>query len=177
MTGGVIELRRSAANRVFVLVACVLMILLGWWLVTGPASGGFVTVWGWITIAFFGLGFPLVVLQVLRRGPMVTISDAGIWVWRWQWGTIPWSEIAAVETRAMSQSFGGGQKFLLLHMRHPEAWGADSTSASISRALGLPGVPVPVSGLTMSPEDIEQEVQLRISRSLVEQSSAASRAR
>jgi hypothetical protein len=69
---------------------------------------------GWLGIAFFGLGFIVVPVQMLTFGPMVIINEVGIEDRRLRLGMIPWEEIHAITTHSIE-----GCPFLGLHLRDP----------------------------------------------------------
>ncbi|KMO41303.1 hypothetical protein VQ02_06040 [Methylobacterium variabile] len=99
------------------------------------ASGGFAAACAWMLLAapsspayavpgslkqffvacglvLFGLGIPLVLRELLRRGPVVSVSAEGLFDRRLSTDWIPWHAIAAVDEVAI-----GRQGFLQLQVR------------------------------------------------------------
>jgi hypothetical protein len=161
-TPGAIELRLSPWRSAFLLVACVAFVAIGWLMAHDPspdhARNRF---WGWASVLFFGFLFPFAVRELFRQGPRLIVSDAGIDDRALGLGLIPWSEIAGFELREMNR-----EKFLMLHMHDQDAWEARRPAAkrwafALNRAIGFQGIPITVSGLTMSAEEIVRQVQRR----------------
>jgi hypothetical protein len=115
--------------------------------------------WGWASILFFGLGIPLALRELLRTGPRLIISDAGIEDRTNQLGLIPWAEIASIEVRAI-----GGQTILALSMHNPESWVSRLPARlrwglRANRALGFSEINIAISGLTVKPAIVAEHVQ------------------
>jgi hypothetical protein len=53
-------------------------------------------IFGWIGIAFFGLGFIISPIRFLRWGAVIVINEFGIEDRRWGTGVIPWEDIESM---------------------------------------------------------------------------------
>ena len=118
-------------------------------------------VFGWIGVAFFGLGFIAIPRQLLRAGPQVVINDEGIDDRRLKLGPIRWDDI-----RELSIGSVHGAKFLCIELVDRErylsrlpAWKRRLGAAS--EALGFPPLTIGFSGLTPGLDEVWDYVRKR----------------
>ena len=82
--------------------------------VASRASSEMVVLWGWITIAFFGLGALVTAKLWWRNSEQLRIGQAGVRWSRWCDQTIPWSEISDVSEWRYKTT-----RSIILHLRNP----------------------------------------------------------
>jgi len=146
------------------LAAAAVLIGFGWWMARNPQEvrGGDAYLWTWGAVFLFVAAVPAVARELLRRGPLLVLSHAGLEDRRTSYGLIPWSAIEGAELMEMNR-----QKFLMLRMRDPSAWKTKQSafarwSQPLNEAFGFRGLPIDVTGLTMRPEDVVAEVRRRL---------------
>ena len=159
---GAIELRLQPWRSVLLILLCAGFVAVGWWMAGDPARDRpELKWWGWGFVTVFGLGLPLGVREMFRRGPRLVLSSAGIDDRASGLGLIPWSEIADIQVAELDKD-----RYLMLTMRDPDTWEAQRPAASrvlsrLDRAIGLKGIPITISGLDMRADDIIAEVGRR----------------
>jgi hypothetical protein len=153
---------RSIPKTLGLLVLGVLMTGLGGALALGyigPVSL-YKTAVGWIAAIFFGLCTLGILVQLLRAGPAVEVSTAGIRYYRRSADLIPWAAIAAMSVQVMKR-----QKFLVLEL-FPEAAAQLEASRSArilekaNAALGFSGVWISMTGLDGSLDELIEAIEL-----------------
>jgi hypothetical protein len=75
------------------------------------APPGIVKFIGWLCIAFFGLGIPIVGAQVIQRKPEFIIDRAGITYPKWSEDVIKWTDISDVSSSDVAST-----KFVVLQL-------------------------------------------------------------
>ena len=160
-TPGSLELRASTGASTRLLVAVVVLLLFAWAMTRFPERADIrIIAWGSALLALVAL--PALLRELVRRGPLLVLSHAGLEDRRTKHGLIPWSEIAGVELVDYNR-----EKFMMLRMRDPYAWQAKQSVLGrmiqpLNELLGFRGVPIVVSGLSMPPEQVVGEVRRRL---------------
>ncbi|RAK62198.1 STM3941 family protein [Hymenobacter edaphi] len=69
-----ITLYKSRWQAIRVMLLCTPFVLIGFWMVFGKDHNPF----GWVSIGFFGLGYPFGIYNLLDRRPLITLNSIGI---------------------------------------------------------------------------------------------------
>ena len=160
-TPGALELRAAAGKSLRLLAAIAVLLAFGWWMgqFPGRAEARLIS-WGSLLLGLAAV--PAFVRELLRRGPVLVLSHAGLEDHRTSWGLIPWSAIAGAELVELDR-----EKYVMLQMRDKDAWqGKPSLVARwtkpLNEALGLRGLPIDVSGLSMPADQVAGEIHRRL---------------
>jgi hypothetical protein len=140
----------------------VLFVLLGLAFVTRPevfdvADIGLMTVVGWASIAFFGLGIPIFAVQLIQRKPEFIIDRTGITYPKWSEAAIKWSEIAAVGTSDVART-----KFVTLRLADPDQLRTDlpkTMMTKLNRQLTGGELSIPLSSADKSLAEVMAAVE------------------
>jgi hypothetical protein len=109
------EFRTSIPRTLGLAALGVLMTLASYY--TGRTARGFTQAVGWFGLVFFALALVVILLQLFRRGPTVTIGESGVLDRRLGVGLIPWQDISSVSiTRVRNQ------RFISLWLRNDEQY-------------------------------------------------------
>ena len=108
---------------------------------------------GWAGVAFFGAALPVILLQAVRRGPMLVMDARGLDYRRLPIGVVPWEDVAEVWTGEVS-----GQRFLCVGLRDETPYlarlsAARRALAGTNRAMGFPLVTISFMGTDKTLED------------------------
>ena len=159
-----LELHSSNWKIILKLLGLFLFVAVGYWLTTNPnpARRPDAPLWGWVSIAAASVALAAWIPELLRRGPQVIISEAGIEDRRTRLGLIPWPEVAA----ARVSMYPGGSN-LMLTARNPDVWRerlgwSGRASTGLRRALGLSEFAIPISGLDRNPSEVVAVVRQHI---------------
>ena len=111
---------------------------------------------GWFGVAFFGLCFVPILLQLFRHGPTVVIDR------RMRIGRIPWEDIASVSVAQMKR-----QRLISLWLRNEEQYLPQGSAvtrrvAAASRAMGLSPFSMSFTGLTPGLDDAYARLRARL---------------
>ena len=116
---------------------------------------------GWSGVVFFGLGFVVAPIMMLRNGPQVIISDEGIEDRRQKLGVIRWEEIRSLSVGSVQSAM-----FLRVELSDPERtlsrlppW--KRRLAELNRVLGFPGLSISFSGLSPGLREAWAHLQVR----------------
>jgi len=149
----------SRPRLAVMILGSVAFLALGLWMagVLGPPpessrySSGFITLVGWVTIAFSVVCFVLGGQRFLDRREHLRIGVVGIRSTQWSGQTIPWSEIVDVTTWTLNR-----QQALVLHLRDPARFpgrGLAAMTAAANRSLTGGDISVSVTGTDRTFED------------------------
>jgi hypothetical protein len=128
-------------------------VLLGIAFVTHPgafdvASAGFVTFIGWASIAFFGLGMMIFIVQLIQRKPEFIIDRTGITYPKWSDDVIAWRDIADVGVTGIAST-----QFVTLQFADPDRLqigGAKGMMTGLNRQLTGGELSLPLSSADKS---------------------------
>ena len=118
-------------------------------------------VFGWIGVAFFGLGFVAFPVMFFRTGPQVVVDDQGIEDRRMKIGVIPWQDI-----RSLSIGSVNSAKFLCVDLVDPEKYLSrlppwKRRLAAANEALGFSALSISFAGLSPGLNEVWAYVQGR----------------
>lgn len=82
-----IKLYKSPWRAIKLLLLSSVFVFGGIWLITSTDSPKWL---GWMSIGFFGLGYPVGLFQLLDRRPQIIINELGIWDRTTKQDTINW---------------------------------------------------------------------------------------
>jgi hypothetical protein len=155
-----IEVHASKWKLLAFLAGTILLGVVAWFMAHDPTPRRAGThFWGWAGVLLCAIGVVAFTRELLRAGPRLIISDAGIEDRTNRLGLIPWSEIASIEVRSISR-----QKFLSLSMHNPEPWVSRLPAMArwgmrANRALGFSEINLVISGLTTRPSEVAEHVR------------------
>ena len=122
--------------------------------------GGLIaTVAGWFGFVFIGLVFVKIVVDMLRPGTRVIVSDEGIEDRRLRIGVVPWEEITAIELRWM-----GSAKFLCVEVLNPDKYVARMPlhvrlATRANALLGYPPIMMTFAGLSPGISEVGEYIK------------------
>jgi hypothetical protein len=160
-TPGALELRAATGRSLRLFAAIALLLSFGWWMGQFPGRGEAKLIqWGSVLLGLAAV--PAFVRELLRRGPVLVLSHAGLEDRRTSHGLIPWSAIAGAELVQVER-----EKYVMLRMRDTAAWQAKPSLVArwmkpLNEALGFRGVPIDVSGLSMPADQVAAEIRRRL---------------
>lgn len=105
-------------------------------------------VFGWLSIAFFGLCSVIIGKKFLENGAQLIVSSEGITALNWSDKTIPWAQISDITMSSVH-----GQKFINLHLKNPEEFpgrGLAGKLAAINRKMTGGDVSISLNGTDKS---------------------------
>ena len=135
-----------------------IFVLLGLWMVgafgavpvSGDRSPERTALYGWASIAFFGLCFVVLARRLFNRAEQIRIGRAGIRLARLGDRTILWSEISDVTTWSYKRS-----KMIVLHVRDADRFRSDypfaGMVAGMNKALAVGDIQIALNGTDRSP--------------------------
>ena len=111
-------------------------------------------VFGWIGVAFFGLGFIAIPVMLFRTGPQIVINDEGIEDRRMKIGVILWDDIRSLSIGAVNST-----KFLCVDVADPQKYLSrlppwKRRLAAANGSLGFPPLSISCSGLSPGVEEV-----------------------
>jgi hypothetical protein len=141
----------SAKRRFWVGLALLSTVLVaGGALIVAEAGNRRLT--GWSVLLFFSACAFIGLREASRRGPRLTIDDAGVYDHSLAIGVIPWRDIRGIALHRL-----GGSAFIALELVDAEQYtarlsGFRRRAARTNVALGLPPLALNVTGLETAPE-------------------------
>ncbi|MDA0177360.1 hypothetical protein OOZ35_07655 [Mesoflavibacter profundi] len=103
-----IKLYKSPWRAIKLILLCSIFVIGGIWLLTSTDSPKLV---GWLSIGFFGLGYPVGLFNLFDRRPQIIINQEGIWDRTTKQNLINWNYIINAYPLDIS-----GQKFVCLQL-------------------------------------------------------------
>ena len=103
-----IKLYNSPLRAIKLILLCSVFVIGGIWLLTSSDSPKLV---GWLSIGFFGLGYPIGLFNLFDRRPQIIINQEGIWDRTTKQNLINWKYIINAYPLEIS-----GQKFVCLEL-------------------------------------------------------------
>jgi hypothetical protein len=137
---------RSMPKLLGLVLLALAMTALSAWCTTQPQMRA--QVFGWIGVAFFGLGFVMIARELFRRGPVIVVDELSITDHRSGDGPIFWDQIQSVWIGVVRS-----QKFLCIELKDPalfvSRWSVRKRAAAkANEALGFPPVKIGFAGLS-----------------------------
>jgi hypothetical protein len=113
---------------------------------------------GWLGVAFFGLGFIVFPVQLLRWGPVVLVNEMGIEDRRLRIGVILWEDITAISS--------DGVHFISITVKDPEKYLSRMSKwkrwvAELSRTYGFSPIFIGFVGVTPGIDEALKYIQFR----------------
>lgn len=155
MSTAPLVVRSSPWRYALLLVPSVAFVAMGAVLVTRTPHA----VVGWLNLGFFGLCTVVFLWQIVDRRPRLVIDERGVFDRTLGVGIIPWSEIVAVEARAILD-----RPFVMLTLRDPALFTRRLSPLRRSltrgnRALGFEAVNLNLSGLSVGAAQVVARLQ------------------
>ena len=109
---------------------------------------------GWAVLVFFGACALIALREARRRGPRLTVDDAGVLDRSLSIGVISWADIRGIALHRL-----GGSAFIALEVADAEKYASRLSAlrrgaARTNAALGLPSLALNVTGLEEAPERV-----------------------
>lgn len=137
---------RNSPVRVLLLAALSAgFVAIGLWMIGAFGPEPDAPQWvGWLSIVFFGPCTLLILARLFEPSEQLRIDREGIRWRQWSNDPIPWSAVRAIEQASVHS-----QKFLCLHLDHPERYRSKRALGRLggaNRALGFGDIPLSVTG-------------------------------
>jgi hypothetical protein len=148
---------RSWSKLAGLVLLALIMTAVSAWCATLPQARA--QLFGWIGVAFFGLGLVLIARELFRRGPVVVVDGLSITDHRSGDGPVFWDQIRSVWVGSVRS-----QKFLCIELKDPalfvSRWPARRRAvAKANEALGFPPVTIGFSGLSPGLDEVANHIR------------------
>ena len=102
----------SKRRSIGLLLLCAALVATSYFCTTIPKLEAQIA--GWAGSVFFGMGVPVLCIQLFRTGPQISIDSSGITHHRWKMGIIRWNEIDRVWVGSVRSA-----RFLCVKLKDP----------------------------------------------------------
>ena len=148
---------RSLPKMLGLLLLAIVMTAVSLWCAMLPQVRA--QVFGWLGVAFFGVGVIVIARQLFRRGPVVVVDAMSITDHRSPDGPLFWDQIRSVWIGSVHSA-----KFMCVELTDPELfvsrWSAARRAAAKANAtMGFPPVTISFAGLSPGLEEVASYVR------------------
>lgn len=156
-------IKTSVRKTIVYLIGCLMFVLVGVFIIsTGDDLTRIIA--GIAGIVFFGIGFFVLLYQVLDRRPRIVIGEKGVFDRTLRLGTIDWEDIEAVELKSVFST-----NFITLQLVNPEKYLEKLSNTSkritiLNKKLGFGILNLNLSLIDKKPQKVYEMVMNRISR-------------